>query len=89
VQLAVDHQHKLIAAHEGTNAVTDQDQLAALAIRAKATLEADHVEALADMGYYDGDAVKKWLAEGVIPYIPKPNTSANRKLGLFGKGDFA
>ncbi len=40
-------------------------------------------------GYYDGDAVKKWLAEGVIPYIPKPNTSANRKLGLFGKGDFA
>jgi hypothetical protein len=88
VQVAVDHQHKLIVAHEVTNAVTDQDQLAAMATRAKDTLDTDHVDALADMGYYDGDEVKKCLAEGIIPYIPKPDTSANTKLGLFGKADF-
>jgi transposase len=88
VQLAVDHQHKLIVAHEVTNAVTDQDQLAAMATRAKAMLDIDHLETVADMGYYNGDEVKKCLQEAIVPYIPKPNTSANSKLGLFGKEDF-
>jgi transposase len=88
VQLAVDHQHKLIVAHEVTNAVTDQDQLAAMATRAKDMLGTDHLETLADMGYYNGDEVKKCLQEAIVPYIPKPNTSANSKLGLFGKEDF-
>lgn len=89
VQLAVDQKHKLIVAHEVTNAVTDQNQLATMAIRAKDTLETDHLEAIADMGYYDGDEVQKCLDEGIVPSIPKPNTSANSKLGLFGKDDFA
>jgi transposase len=89
VPRAVDHQHQLIAAHEVTHAVTAQDQLAARAIRAKARLEADHIEALADMGYDDGDEVKKCLAEGVVPDSPKPNTSANSKWGLCGKDDLA
>lgn len=88
VQIAVDHQYKLIVAHEVTNDVTDQDQLAAMATRAKTMLETDHLDALADMGYYNGDEVKKCLDEGIVPYIPKPNTSANSKLGLFGKEDF-
>jgi ATP-dependent protease HslVU (ClpYQ) peptidase subunit len=69
VQLAVDHQHKLIVAHEVTNAVTDQDQLATMAIRAKDTLETDHLEAIADMGYYDADEVQKCLGEGIVPRI--------------------
>ena len=38
VQLAVDEKHKLIVEHEVTNAVTDQDQLAPMAERAKASL---------------------------------------------------
>lgn len=88
VQVAVDHQHKLIVAHEVTNAVTDQAQLATIAKRAKAALDADQLEVLADMGYDDGDEVKKCVDAGLIPYIPKPNTSANTKLGLFGKAAF-
>jgi transposase len=88
VQVAVDHRHKLIVEHEVTNDVTDQDQLAAMATRAQAILETDHLDALADMGYYNGDEVKQCLADGIVPYIPKPNTSANTKLGLFGKADF-
>jgi transposase len=71
-----------------TNDVTDQDQLAAMATRAKAMLEIDQLEAIVDMGYYDGDEVKKCLEADIVPYIPKPNTSANSKLGLFGKDDF-
>jgi transposase len=88
VQVAVDAKHKLIVVHDVTNDVTDHDQLATLAIRAKATLDTEHLDTLADMGYYNGDEVKKCLAEGVVPYIPKPNTSANSKLGLFGKTAF-
>ena len=88
VQIAVDHKHKLIVEHEVTNEVTDQDQLAEMAKRSKETLGTDHLEVTADMGYYNGDEVKKCLEDGIIPYIPKPNTSANNKLGLFGKEDF-
>jgi transposase len=88
VQLAVDNKYKLIVEHEVTNAVTDLDQLATMANRAKDTLETEQIEAVADMGYYNGDEVKKCLDDGIVPYIPKPNTSANSKLGLFGKEDF-
>jgi transposase len=88
VQVAVDHKHKLIVEHEVTNEVTDQDQLAEMAKRSKGILETNHLEVTADMGYYNGDEVKKCLDDGIIPYIPKPNTSANNKLGLFSKEDF-
>jgi hypothetical protein len=88
VQMAVDAKHKLIVAHEVTNAVTDQDQLATMAKQAKEMLDTDHLEVLTDMGYYNGDEVKKCLEDGIVPYISKPQTSANSKLGLFGKEEF-
>jgi transposase len=88
VQMAVDAKHKLLVAHEVTNAVTDQDQLAAMAKQAQEVLDTDHLEVLTDMGYYNGDDVKKCLDDGIVPYIPKPHTSANSKLGLFGKEEF-
>jgi Transposase DDE domain len=43
---------------------------------------------VADMGYYDGAEVQKCEAQGLTVYIPKPQTSANTKLGLFGKERF-
>jgi hypothetical protein len=79
VQVAVDHQHTLIGEHDVTNDVTDQDQLAAMATRAKIRLETDHLDALADMGYDHGDEVKTCLDKGIVPDIPQPNTSANSK----------
>jgi transposase len=88
VQVSVDAKHKLILDHEVTNSVTDQGQLSTMAIRAQELLQVEHLEALADMGYYDGRQVKACLAAGVTPYIPKPNTSANTRLGLFAKRDF-
>jgi transposase len=89
VQVAVDEKHKLIVEHEVTNAVTDQDQLAPMAQGAKELLGAEKLEVVADMGYYDGAEVKKCEAQGMTVYIPKPNTSANTKLGLFGKERFS
>jgi len=88
VQVAVDPKHKLIVEHEVTNAVTERGLLSKMALRAKEALGVDRLEVLTDMGYYDGQQVKTCLEAGITPYIPKPNTSANTQLGLFGKEDF-
>jgi hypothetical protein len=79
VQLAVENTYTLIVDHDVTNAVTDLDQLATMAQRAKDTLATAQLEAVAEMGYYNGEEIKKCLDEGIVPYIPKPNTSANSK----------
>ena len=88
LQVAVDPKHKLIVDHQVTNAVTEKGLLSMMALRAKQALGVDRLEVLTDMGYYDGQQVKACLESGITPYIPKPNTSANTPLGLFGKEDF-
>jgi transposase len=88
VQISVDEKHKLIVDHEVTNDVTDRNLLSQMAKRAKEALDADEIDVLADMGYYDGQQVKECLEEDITPYIPKADTSANKQLGLFGKSDF-
>jgi transposase len=88
VQVSVDPKHKLIVDHEVTNAVTDRDLLSHMAKRVKNLLGVDELEVLADMGYYHGKEVKACLEAGITPFIPKPQTSASRKRGLFAKDDF-
>ena len=88
VQVAVDPKHKLIVDHQVTNAVTDRGLLSKMALRAKEALGVERLDVLTDMGYYDGQQIKACLGAGITPYLPKPNTSANTRLGLFGKEDF-
>lgn len=88
VQAAVDAKHKLIVAHEVTNEVTDRDQLAGMAKQAKAGLGTEQLAVVADMGYAHGHEVRECLGHGITPYVAKQNTSANAKLGLFGKERF-
>jgi len=40
---------------------------------------------VADVGYYHGHEVQTCPAAGITPYVPRPITSANEKLGLFSK----
>lgn len=89
VQIAVDSKHKLIVEHEVTNAVTDQGQLASMAVQAKERLGVESLEVVTDQGYYDGQQVKACEGKGITPYISKPQTSANQKRGLYTKADFA
>jgi hypothetical protein len=88
VQVSVDAKNYLIINHDVTNQVTDFDQLERMAIRAKEILQVYKLEVVADKGYYDGAQIKACLEEGITPIIPKANTSANRKRGLFTKQDF-
>jgi len=87
-QTAVDSKHHLIVAQDVTNDVTDRDQLSRMALEAKETLGVEQIKAVADMGYAHGKELKACLEAGIEPYVARPNTSANAKLGLFGKEQF-
>jgi transposase len=87
-QLAVDARHKLIAAADVTNDVTDYRQLANVALAAKANLEFNQTEVVADAGYYNAAEVSRCEEHGITPYIPKSDTSANTARGLYGKSRF-
>ena len=43
---------------------------------------------LADRGYYNGDEVLTCEGTGILPVIPKTQTSGNAKRGLFTVADF-
>jgi len=87
-QLAVDARHKLIAADDVTNEVTDFKQLANVALTAKANLEVKQAEVLADAGYYNAAEVSRCAEAGLRAYVPKADTSANTARGLYGKRRF-
>ena len=87
-QLAVDAKHKLIAAAEVTNEVTDLKQLANVALVAKGNLECKQAEVVADAGYYNAAEVSRCAEQGIRAYVPKADTSANTARGLYGKSRF-
>ena len=63
-QVAVDAKHKLIAADDVTNEVTDFKQLANVALAAKANLEIKQAEVVADAGYYNAAEVDRCAEAG-------------------------
>ena len=88
VQIAVDAEHHLIVAHEVTNIGTDRAQLASMGGKARDAIGCEEVTVLADRGYYSGDEVLACEGTGVLPYVPKTQTSGNAKRGLFTVQDF-
>jgi len=88
VQSAVDSQHHLIIAHEVTNVGSDRSQLANVAKQAKAVLDRDTLDVVADRGYYNGDEIRACEQAGIDAYLPKPKTSPNRAKGLFDRSAF-
>ncbi len=87
-QTAVDAKHSLIVAIEVTNEPTDRNWLSPMATEAKEFLEVEKLTVLADKGYSSAREVEKCVVANITPYIPKPETSANKELGLFTKNDF-
>ena len=60
-----------------------------MALAAKAALEAEKLDAIADRGYFNGAELLACHEEGITATVPKPETSGNRKKGMFVKADFA
>lgn len=57
VQVAVDTEHHLIVTHEVTNTGSDRSQLAKVLSQAKDILGADHLDAVADRGYFNSPEI--------------------------------
>jgi hypothetical protein len=88
VQVAVDTEHHLIVTHEVTNCGSDRAQLANMAKQAKAVLNSETLEAVADRGYFSSDEILACENAGVTVTLPKPMTSNSKAEGRFGKQDF-
>jgi transposase len=88
VQVAVETEHHLIVAHEVTNDGCDLAQLSAMGKEAKAVLEVEELEAVADRGYWDSEEILACDQAGITVTLPKPMTSSAKSKGRFGKQDF-
>src|SRR5262249_24064056 len=78
----------LIITHEVTNVGTDRSQLSAVAEQAKATLEVENLDAVADRGYFSSEQILACEKAGITVTLPKPMTSHSKAEGRFGKQDF-
>jgi transposase len=88
VQGSVDAKHHLLVTAEATQAVVDQGQLAAVAQAAKAELEIQHADVVADGGYYKSEDLKTCQEMGMEPHLPAVENSPSERAGLYGKDDF-
>jgi transposase len=88
VQVAVDTEHHLIVTHEVTNSGSDRAQLANVAKQAKAVLQTETLEAVADRGYFNSPEILACDEAGITVTLPKPLTSGAKSEGRFGKQDF-
>jgi len=88
VQIAVETKHHLIITHEVTNVGTDRSQLAHMAKAAKATLQVESLDAVADRGYFSSREILACEEAGITVTLPKPMTSNSKAEGRFGKQDF-
>ena len=81
VQVAVDTEHHLIITHEVTNVGTDRSQLSPVAKEAKATLEVENLDAVADRGYFNSEEILACEEAGITVTLPKPMTSDSKAEG--------
>src|SRR5471032_1806112 len=88
VQTAVDAEHHLIVAHEVTNLGHDRTQLEPMALKAHAATGCEQITALADRGYFNGEQILACEGTGVLPCIPKTDTSTAVQRGFFTRHHF-
>jgi len=88
VQSAVDTKSHLIMTHEVTNIGNDRAQLSNMAKQAKAILEVEKLDVLADRGYYSGVEILACDEDDITTYLPKTHTSGNKAAGLYDRSEF-
>ena len=88
VQTVVDTNHHLIVVHEVTNAPVDRRLLHRMAVQAKAALDVDALEVVADQGYYKGEELLACESDNIVTYVAKTDTAAKRAKGEFPRSAF-
>ena len=88
VQAAVEIDHHLIVTHDVVQTGNDTSQLAPMGQMAKEALGVDELDVIADRGYFSCEQILECAETDVTPTLPRPQTSSNRKKGMFVKADF-
>lgn len=88
LQAAVDTEQHLIVAHEVLNEGNDRPQLAPMSRLAQAAIAEPEITVLADRGYMNGEQVLECECTGILPCVPRTDTSGKAQRGLFTKADF-
>lgn len=89
VQIAVEPEHHLVVAHDVVNEGHDRTQLVSMGGKAQEAIGAAEVTVVADRGYYNGEEVLACEGTGILPVMPRADTSGHAKKGLFVRADFA
>jgi transposase len=88
VQLAVDAKHKLIVAQAVTNQVVDMGLLKETAEPARALLEVETIDVVADRGYFKSEDIEACEKAGLTPHVPRPQRGSSVSAGFFRKDEF-
>jgi transposase len=88
VQVAVDAKHKMIVEQAVTNQVVDMGLLRQTAEPARAILDVERIDVVADRGYFKIEDIEACEKAGLTPYVPKPQRGSAVRVGFFRKDEF-
>ena len=88
IQIAVDAKHKMIVEQAVTNQVVDMGLLTQTAEPARAILDVETIDVVADRGYFKIEDIEACEKAGLTPYVPKPQRGSSVRKGLFRKDEF-
>jgi len=78
VQAAVDAKHHLILEQEVMQAACDRNQLAPMAVAAKAQLQVEQLKVVADAGYHEADQLEQCEQAGIETFAPDTGKSSGQ-----------
>jgi transposase len=88
-QIAVDAEHKLIAAFDLTNEGNDQRQLHPMAVQGREALEVERVSVVADTGYSSGEQGQLCADSGITAMVPRAETVNPQGEQYFTRANFS
>ena len=88
IQVAVDAKHKMIVEQEVTNQVVDMGRLTQTAKPARAILDVETIDVVADRGTFKIEDIEAREKAGLTPHVPKPQRGSSVRNGLFRKDEF-
>jgi transposase len=88
VQVAVDAKHKLIVEQAVTNQVVDMGLLKETAAPARAILDVETIDVVADRGYFKSEDIEACEKVGLVPHVPRPQRGSSVNDGFFRKDEF-
>jgi transposase len=88
IQLAVDAKNKMIVEQEVTNQVVDMGLLKDTAEPARAILDVEKIDVVADKGYFKTEDIEVCEKAGLTPHVPRPQRGSSVSNGFFRKDEF-